>query len=704
MKKVVFIFMLLFLVIEQVPVFQQYIENEVESTLRKQSAVVEIKELGSIRNADEFDNVIRTYTEQKNAFVLSIGYTRQSHSESTIELFCSGTNIPSFLSDRGLTCQKIEHIYQTKKPISSKSDDFSMFSTQRECKIYPFSGLKDKSLAREYYIYPASASADFQSYLSSEFDISFFSTDERIVLDETDTNQIAITAILMIAFLVFWAFWIVNEYQLNAVKKLNGYSDRQCRKNLFLRLLAVTVAAFAGSLALGFAFCGFYNRWSCYGSLLLDILKSIVPVLAILLILSAVFLFIFYSGDVKYALKGRKPFFALGACASVLKVVVILFLCSSCATIQTSVKQSHEILRQEARFEQMSSYRFTEMRIQSTSNSYLSEYEKKCKDFFAATDGVLINDENVLNARISNGDSQADPARDHTVYINANYLKINPIYDVDGRPVQIDEDSLAENETIVLVPQKYRKDAQQIYAIFHEWYQFARYVTDGGANTGAKELPVKVTLRFVRDNQIYFAYNTERGAFAYNDIQDPFAVIVTKKNMDTSAYEFHITNGQYYLKDSPEQSSDQLLSIAKNCGLDNDLVNMPTIYSAIDILMQTYRTMLHQSIMILALSLCIIVCICLYLIKNYMEANRKLIFVKKMLGYRFINIYALFLSANLLAEFILLTILKIALRMSLPLWLPICIGFICFDLFLTLLFAFIYQKSLTKNALKGDGI
>ncbi len=49
-----------------------------------------------------------------------------------------------------------------------------MFSTQRECKIYPFSGLKDKSLAREYYIYPASASADFQSYLSSEFDISFF--------------------------------------------------------------------------------------------------------------------------------------------------------------------------------------------------------------------------------------------------------------------------------------------------------------------------------------------------------------------------------------------------------------------------------------------------------------------------------------------------------------------------------------------------
>ncbi len=100
--------MLLFLVIEQVPVFQQYIENEVESTLRKQSAVVEIKELGSIRNADEFDNVIRTYTEQKNAFVLSIGYTRQSHSESTIELFCSGTNIPSFLSDRGLTRQRIE--------------------------------------------------------------------------------------------------------------------------------------------------------------------------------------------------------------------------------------------------------------------------------------------------------------------------------------------------------------------------------------------------------------------------------------------------------------------------------------------------------------------------------------------------------------------------------------------------------------------
>lgn len=704
MKKIVYIFLLLFLIIEQVPIFQQYIENEIEFALQRHTAVVEIKETGSIRNVDEFDSAIRTYTEQKKAFVLSVGYVREGNSESIVELFCSGSNVPSFLSDRGLTAQHAEQLYQTQAPLSSQSGGFSMFSTQRECLIYPFSGLKDKSLAREYYIYPASASADFQSYLANEFDISFFSSAERMVLDETDTNEIAITAILMIAFLVFWAFWIVNEYQLNAVKKLSGYSDRQVRGNLFLRLLGVAAAAFAGSIVCGFVFCAVYNRLSCYGNLLFDVLKTLVPILALLFILSAIFLFLFYSGDVKYALKGKKPFFALGACASVLKLIVILFLCISCSTIQTSVKQSQEILRQEDQFEQLASYRFTEMRIQSTSGSYLSEYEKKCKDFFAATDGVLINDENMINARISGEGQPSDPARDNTVYINTNYLNINPIYDVDGNPVRIDENSLADNETIVLVPQKYQQDAQQIHTIFYDWYQFARYVSSGGTNAGTSDPPVKVTLLFVKDYQTYFAYNTERDCFAYNDIQDPFAVIVTKKNMDASAYEFHITNGQYYLEESSKQTSDQLLSIAKNCGLENDLVNMPTIYSAIDVLMQTYRTMLHQSIMIFALSLCIIVCICLYLVKNYMEANRKLIFVKKMLGYRFIRIYALFLLFNLSVECILFLLLKTVLRMSMSLWLPICIGFICFDLLFMLLFAFSYQKTLTKNALKGDGI
>lgn len=700
MKKSLFVFLFLFLMILQIPVFQTFQGNEIESQIYKQCASVELKDMGVCQDAEEFKAAVAAYAKAQGVSILTITYPYSGGSAaSSVELYCAGSVLPPALTSRGVTDKKAQALQSSGVSLSSKAGDFSSFSTKRAYTLLPFSSLQGASLAREYFVYPKNQAVPFQSFLEERYDVAFFSAEERIVLEESSLTNLAILAVLSAAFLVFFAFWVVSASRTNAVKRLLGYSNARC----FWRMAAEFFALFFSALGVAFVFdlifLGVFNRWQGLFPFLSSVAALLLPVCLFLLLASLLFLLLFYSGDVRYALKGKKPFLQLNLCAGVLKTIVILFVCFATVTLYYSIQHSSKILEQKERFEQIASYRIPRLLTLSMDSNYSKQFDDNCKALYQKTEGVLINPEDYSFGEDSKALSGYGK---YTVYINNNYLKKNPIYDTQGKQVNIDEASLKHNETVVLVPEQYRGEAAKIQAYYDKWYLFSRYANEGGAEKDPLNRTITVRLLFVKSNQTYFAFDTELSDYEENFIHDPFAVLVTKENMGSDHYTFHITNGHYMAEVSRRQSADDIYKSVRLSSLEQELVELPTVYSCVDAQIEKYTASIAQASLILALSILITAVITVYLTRNFMAEHKKTILVKKMLGYAPGRVYSPLLLFFLLFDLSLFSLAALLLRLPTGLWLLLLAGFTLLDLALELGTAAHYQTKLVLDTLKGD--
>lgn len=696
MKRIILVFILAFLLFVQSPLYIQYDVSEIEGFLNENCSYIDIKSTGNIKSVKEFSNAISEFCEEENAFVATLSYRVQPDQDEITELFVAGRNIPDFLENKGLT-----DIVLTDNLNEHTKIHLPLFHPSKTCVVQNFEQLEDKSLSRMYYVYPSEKGISFQHYMTENYDVDFFTSDELLYIHTEYIDQIPGVALMMAALLVFFAFWIVTQYQVNAVKKLHGYSDRKNILGMFGQFVFLSLCAFVTSLVLQFVFCGIYNRWESYLNILRDTTRICAPIFVVLIVMGLLFSFLFYSYDVKYALKGRRPYHVLNSCAIVLQVITIIFLCSSIMNIGTGISQTNNILKQEENFQKVSNCHFTEIRLTSGASDYISQFETKGSKFYRELDGILISNRGISRNR-DDLQNNKDDVLSNTVFINKDYLNVNPIYDLSGNPIHIDESSIKENETIVLVPEKYKNQENELYQAFYDWYQFARYVTIPTTELPKEERTVDLRLVFVKDQQTYFAFDTSEIDLADNYINDPFAVLVTKNNMDDSYYSNYICNGEYLLFENDHQSMEKILNTADHTGISEDLVNVPTVNSAIDTLMQQCKNQIILSMTFLILTILIVALISIYIVRNFIEQNKKLFFTKKMLGYPMIEIYGKFIALVTLSQLILFFVLKAALHMPWNLWLLTSISFLIVDFIIMWITAVQYQKTLTKSVLKGE--
>lgn len=694
MKKVVFSFVLAFLLFIQVPNYIEYSISELDGFFNDHSSYMDIKSTGDIKNVKEFSDAVSEFSKKENAFVVTLGYSPQTDGNELTELYISGNNIPNFLKRKGLTDDALNKVY------SGSSESLPMFAPDQKCVVKNFGQMEDKSLSRMYYVYPAEKGDAFYKYMTENYNMDFLAQDDMTYSRSTYIEQIPGVVLMMIALLVFFAFWVVTQYQLNAVKKLHGYSDRENVLSMFGQFVLVCLEALACCFGLQFIFCGFYNRWESYFNLVLDTLRIFVPVTAVLVVAGLICSVVFYSSDVKYALKGRRPYKVLNGCAVALKVITIVFLCTSVVNIGKGMDKTADILAQNKDFAKVKDCRVASIRLATGTGEYMTNFEKSAGKFYKSLGGILIDNRNIvydINAPFS-----IDDVRGRTVYINKNYLDINPIYDTDGKQIKIDENKIEDNKLIVLVPEKYKSHEETVYQQFYDWYKSAKYMSIPITELPEEQRTVSVELMYVKDNQNYFAFDTEENYLPYNNITDPFAAIYTKENMDYSYYATKIINGKYLLFENENQTMEDIYRIADETGVSEALVNVPTVNSAIDVLMNQCQNKIILSAVFFILTLLIVLLISIYIVKNYMEENKKLFFVKKMLGYPMSGIYGKFIIVSILAQFVVFTALKFILRMSLTVWLPITVGFSVLDFIIMWITAVKYQRTLTKSVLKGE--
>lgn len=690
MKKITLAFIIFLIIFLQFPLYMQYSVSEIEGYLIENCSYMDIKSAGTINNANAFYKAVTEYTMNSEATIFSISYEAQSDSSEKMTLYVSGNTYPDFFTQIDISNEEIKQL--EKDIVINKK----LFNRKKTCDICNFKAIDNKSLSRTYYVYPAEKGNEFKSFLEENYGVVFFTSDELLYIKSNYLEQIPGAAIMFLALMVFWAFWIVNEYQLNAVKKLQGFSDFNCGFKLYRDFVMINLIAIVISQILQLIICGLYNNLTNYQNLFSDSIENSVKILIATTAAGLVLLLLFYNSNVNYALKGKKPSNLLLSISAILKIITIIFLCTSVFTISDNIANTSITLKQTEKFNEISDYRSPEFRLTSGSGEYIDQFEDSASEFYKQINGVLISDRKIQKARYAVGEK--DYIEDNTIYINNEYLKLNQIYDSSGHAVMINENDISSNEIIVLVPEKYRNNEKEVYTSFVEWYKFARYVTDSSKSNQ----DVIVKLRFVKDEQSYFAYNTELEQIECNYITDPFAVIVTKDNMDNSYYANFLLNSEMLLADNLKQTVDNVFLIAKETGIINDLSNLPTVTSKVDNIMQHSKNKIIIYFAILIVSIFIVCLISTYIIKSYAYQNRKLFFVKKMNGYRFLSIYGKFISLVLITQIILFIIIKFFMNISFSHMLIISLLFNLIDFGLMIIISLKYHSKISKDVLKGE--
>lgn len=169
-----------------------------------------------------------------------------------------------------------------------------------------------------------------------------------------------------------------------------------------------------------------------------------------------------------------------------------------------------------------------------------------------------------------------------TITVNNNYLKQYPIYDINHKQVQIEEE---ESHWIILIPQKYRDRESSIVDFFENnrniWGKYEQSNYNIKVPEYLKKQPIKII--WLSDNQNIFSFNPDVFPTEKYSIIDPIIEVVTENNSFTSDRNGILGNGGTdplkikLIEQDTAITYKTLLPTLRNLKLDDNLKTLVTV-------------------------------------------------------------------------------------------------------------------------------
>ena len=164
---------------------------------------------------------------------------------------------------------------------------------------------------------------------------------------------------------------------------------------------------------------------------------------------------------------------------------------------------------------------------------------------------------------------------DYAVTINTGYLKANQLRDIDGKLIDIDEDSGID---YLIVPEKYRSSEEEIRDYFIENNTFLRYYFDdkikyGIARAHEQKHPDNQLEIIYMKNDMTFPSYLPYGQIG-NTIKDPVFMVATSSNVSDVQIPAYITSQRYLVKNELVQEA------IETAGLEKDIMRVEDVYEA----------------------------------------------------------------------------------------------------------------------------
>lgn len=451
-----------------------------------------------------------------------------------------------------------------------------------------------------------------------------------------------ITPIIILFLLLISAntCFIIFKYKDIAIEKLYGYSNFKILISLLNSNLKIKLYAFGISIVFQCIYLYFYNFYVNFNKYILFFI--ILAILFNLILSIFTFISILMTNFIKIhdMIKNKLPILFLQINNLFFKIVfsifIILFFCNNIQDLSTlNAKMENNYY-----WDMLKSYYNLSYGGYNDNYQNMSSISKKLFNILDNKQGILIHP-----AYTNYYDNPISPYYGNVIFVNKNYLKLQPVIDLYGN--ELDIDKITDSSEIILVPQKYKVNEKDIIKLYNDYYNFNKYDILKDNNI------VKEEIIYIEDNQKFFLFNPSYSPQTNNYAIDPLIVIVDSKSFSDSWYlevmsQFDFKayiNYETYTINDLEKDIEYLNArniIHPILSYGSDIAEY-IIDLKDNITKNMVLNFLCISIEIFVLSFFVII---------YMEKNKKCNFIKAINGYDFYSIHNNFLIILFLTQLI----------------------------------------------------
>jgi len=196
--------------------------------------------------------------------------------------------------------------------------------------------------------------------------------------------------------------------------------------------------------------------------------------------------------------------------------------------------------------------------------------------------------------------------KDYVITVNEAYLKKYPIYDTDGKAVEITGD---RTENYLLVPAKYMLMEAGLKEYYEENNTFLKYYIDDLRIMDIEEAhnqqhqTVPLNIIYISDGQTHDIYDWGFQLGRLNGVmKDCLIDVVTTENVSIAQIPSYVTFKDYLILADTPQKRENIEQIFKSTGLDAFIMDFNSV-------IKIYRSMLVKNITIILIQLLILIVI-----------------------------------------------------------------------------------------------
>lgn len=461
--------------------------------------------------------------------------------------------------------------------------------------------------------------------------VTFDSVNSSTVNIAPYITLITLATIFILTLIIFYD--LIKSYKQIGVEKLVGYDTFAIWISRIPKLILKEAVIFL-ILLIVFSLFLFHT----INILVLHFLKKVLFYYLLVTVFTVVmtslpFLYVNYV-PVNAVVKNWKPIRIISYFNFFAKAIILtlLFIVSSISysQMETIISQKRDKTKN---WEKILDYvyiyelSYTDERFDSTSNENNKKWQNIYFDF--NRNGGIMADFSSYSPLYEKDKKNSQFPEYCDVIVNPNYLKLFPVKDINGNRVEVSEQ---ENDYIVLVPEQYKDRKREILDYFE-------YIKNGYSSESENKMKnEKIRIIWTENHQRLFSCSVDVGVKHNNTIEDPLVVVLTETNGATEDYSNVVgsRNCPFKIKVMDIKNPKQELNKVFNQYFDLKEIEFPfvTIRQSVGEQLTMANDKLRICAAFMILLLIMGMAIIIQSIITYIEQHRKVLAVKKFLGYR----------------------------------------------------------------------
>ncbi len=720
MKKILIVLITILYISVSFICIKLFSENQLYKILSNNSYKITISNWKHDSNVKNLFSKIEEFSNENNINIYRINFDGSTYNHRDIHVYASVGNITNFKSKFNI--QKNFFIDKDNFNLSTnqiRKNYIKLFNKKIYMEIKSLSEANNIPVDGIYYIttnnkLQLEKTLNYFNNIGLDISrVSYINNVKANIMTEANTNLIEIIIILDLAIILSLIYYIISKFKEFGVKKLFGYSTKKIiLKSCFLDVCFICLKSAICSFIIILIYLLCYNGLTDFLYYLYYWIIGVVIITIFLVLTSIPSYFLVYTINIVETIKNKKPTTILEFLSYISKIIFSVIL----MIIFINIYNGYTVLKEENNnngWKYAKNYSYLEYDVSYMAkpggNRYYNETQisKKFFQYLNNNGGILIAPSvglSMKNEENNNLGIGINPNTGNVVYVNNNYLNINPIYDINNRKVSFNNFN-SGNKVEILIPEMYRDDIIPLLSEYTKYVTNRKYINKNFyyrsiGKKQEKERKTNVIVTFIKNNQKTFLYEPNSNIKDNNYSQNSIIVVINSNDYGGDSYLSYLTEG--YIMPYIGKGYQKLNNEIKSLGLSKYILNEPSVYSRLSNYISQVDNKINSDLYLLMAIVIVELILAVFMMLNYLEKDKYKNTIKYIYGYSFLKIYKEYVII-LLMLWSIITLIGVILY-SKRYNIILTVSSICFiiEFIISIIITKLYSVKKSKNILKGE--